>query len=200
MTAGPQEFRDALLSITPNLRAFSRSLCKARDVADDLVQDTLLKAWEKQDSLKEADRLLPWALTIMKNIFRAQLRRGKCMFEDIDGHFAEQLTDGSTPHLSAELQDLANAVDQLPNELSEVLILIFVNELTYEEAARLLACPVGTVKSRVSRARGQLTKLLGVEAGRNQVEAAVLPEALQQCLGAAFGSGRICSSSSHIFA
>lgn len=160
MTTCPKAFRNALLAVTPNLRAYARSLCGAPDLADDLVQDTLLKAWEKQHMLKETDRLLAWTMTIMRNHFRAQHRRGKFMVEDIDGGYTDSLYSSGDQETSCDLSDVANALEKLPAELREALVVVFVHELSYEEGARVLNCPTGTLKSRVSRARVQLAELL----------------------------------------
>lgn len=183
MNGSANEFRDALLDVTPNLRAYARSLCGAQDVADDLVQDALLKAWEKQDNLREMNRLLPWAMTIMRNIFRADLRRGKFMVEDVDGAYAESLYVDSNQDSNADCYDLAKAIELLSEDQREALIVIFVNELTYEEASEVLNCPVGTVKSRVNRGRAQLIKLLGWQSDREDEDAEVtLHTNLQACI------------------
>lgn len=161
------EFRDALLDVTPNLRAYARSLCGAADVADDLVQDTLLRAWEKQDTLKSPAKLKAWAMTILRNEFFAQCRRSKFSVDDADGQYADTLVESAHQEVSAELRDLSDVLAQMDEASRECLILIFVNELTYEEAAAVSGCPVGTMKSRVYRARGELCKKLGIEtAGR----------------------------------
>lgn len=163
MSANVSEFRDALLAITPNLRAYARSLCGAADAADDLVQDTLLRAWEKQDALKSQDKLQAWTMTIMRNEFFAQCRRSKFSVDDADGHYADSLVSNAQQEVSADLRDLADVLAKMDDSYRECLVLIFVNELSYEEAASVAGCPVGTMKSRVHRARTELCKKLGLE-------------------------------------
>ena len=187
MSTSAKIFRDALLEVTPQLRAYARSLCGAQDVADDLVQDTLLKAWEKQDSLREFSRLKAWAMTIMRNEFYGQCRHGKFMVEDADGHWAATLVSKAEQETAVDLRDLADAMTQIGTHQREALVLIFVNELSYEEAAKVADCPIGTMKSRVHRARIELAQELGWDAsGVKSSDDSQLPSAFDQCLVASF--------------
>lgn len=162
MSVSASEFRDALLEVTPNLRAYARSLCGAADVADDLVQDTLLRAWEKQDTLKDSDKLKAWTMTIMRNEFFAHCRRSKFSVNDVDGKYSETLVSKAHQETTADLRDLSDALADMDETYRECLVLIFVNELSYDEAASVAGCPVGTMKSRVHRARAELCKKLGL--------------------------------------
>lgn len=191
MSTSPKDFRDALLEITPQLRAYARSLCGAQDVADDLVQDTLLKAWEKQDLLREMDRLKAWAMTIMRNEFYGQCRKGKFIVEDADGHWADTLVSEAEQESVVDLRDLADALTKIGARQREALVLIFVNELSYEEAAKVADCPVGTMKSRVHRARIELAEELGWCTNEvNASDNSDLPSVFDQCLFASFAKAK----------
>ena len=155
-------FHDAILDIIPHLRAYARMLCRAEDVADDLVQDTLLKAWEKKDSIRDLRCLKYWALTILRNEFRAQWRRRKFMVEDENGYWADTLTIEPTQLAFLDLQDLARELYNIADIQREAIVLIFVNELSYEEASKVAGCPIGTMKSRVNRARKELSLRLDI--------------------------------------
>lgn len=191
MSAAPGEFRDALLEITPQLRAYALSLCGAIDVADDLVQDTLLKAWEKQESLRDFGRLKAWAMTILRNEFFGQRRQGKLIVEDAEGQWADTLVSNAHQEIAVDLRDLADALTNLDEHQREALVLIFVNELSYEEAAKVAGCPVGTMKSRVYRARNELLTELGWAAeGSSSDCTGVLMTTFDQCLAAGLSKAK----------
>ena len=162
MTSTPQQFRHDLLTFTPQLRAYARSLCRSSDKADDLLQDTLLRAWEKQDTLRDAGLLKPWSCAIMRNVFRSQQRYARFTVEDIDGKIANSVTVTGDQEAAMEMHDMNEALLAMPAEQREAIVLIFVSELSYEQAAALVGCAVGTMKSRVNRARRQLAGRLGI--------------------------------------
>ncbi|PZU64459.1 MAG: RNA polymerase subunit sigma, partial [Rhizobium sp.] len=137
-----------------NLRAFAISLIRSRDRADDLVQDTIMKAWAKQDSYQPGTNMRAWLVTILRNEFYSQIRKSGREVQD---------TDGPEQHGSVDLQDFRAALAKLPDDQREAILLIGASGFAYEEAAEICGCPVGTIKSRVSRARLRLQELLGIE-------------------------------------
>lgn len=153
-------FKDNILRAIPYLRAFARSLTRDRDRADDLVQEALLAAWEHKDSLRDVAKLRPWLLVILKNCFHASLRAGRREVNDEEGKLALQQAVLPEQTSSCLFKDVMSALNRLPEDHREVLVLIYVQQLTYEEASAIAGCPVGTIKSRLSRARNALLQLL----------------------------------------
>jgi RNA polymerase sigma-70 factor, ECF subfamily len=156
-------FKRDLLAVLPNLRAFAVSLCGSPDRADDLVQDTVLKAWGAQDSFRPGTNIRAWLFTILRNEFYSQMRRQKREVQDADGVYAERLAVHPSQIGALELQDFSNALKELPEVQREALLLVGASGFAYEEAAEICNCRVGTIKSRVSRARAHLQELLGIE-------------------------------------
>lgn len=152
--------RDLILAAIPSLRAFAMSLCRNTDRADDLVQDTLLRAFSHIDSFQPGTNMSAWLFTILRNHFRSEYRKRRREVEDVDGSFAEKLESqpNQTSHL--EFQELREALAKLPIEQREALILVGASGHSYQEAARVCHCAVGTIKSRVNRARTRLSELL----------------------------------------
>ena len=145
----------------PGLRAFAVSLTKNSVAADDLVQETLLKAWRSRQSFQTGSNLEAWLFTILRNTYYTIHRKRAREVEDVDGTHAAMLNLAPAQEDRLNLQDMQKALEQLPREQREVLLLIVVNDKTYEEAAAIMACKIGTVKSRASRARIRLAELLG---------------------------------------
>ncbi len=149
-------FRQGLLELIPFLRAFSRSLCGDRDLADDLAQEALTKAWQSRDSFRPGSNLKAWLFTILRNQFYSDRRRAWRQAPWDEGA-AERLPAASGEQTWAvQLSETARALRGLPNEQREALILVGAGGFSYEEAARICNCAVGTVKSRVARARKAL--------------------------------------------
>jgi RNA polymerase sigma-70 factor (ECF subfamily) len=157
--------KDALLALIPNLRAFAFSLCGNPGRADDLVQETLLKAWSHLDSFQEGTNLRAWLFTILRNSYISELRRRHREVEDSDGKKAASLSVAPAQQAHLDMLDLRKALDLLPPDQREALVLVGAAGMSYEEAAEITGCAVGTVKSRVNRARNKLTCLLGIESG-----------------------------------
>jgi RNA polymerase sigma-70 factor (ECF subfamily) len=155
--------RDLILAAVPSLRAFAISLCRNVDRADDLVQETLLRALSNIDSFQPGTNMSAWLFTILRNHFRSQYRKYWREVEDVDGSFAEKLESqpGQTSHL--EFQELRAALAKLPIDQREALILVGASGYSYQEAAKVCRCAVGTIKSRVNRARSRLSQLLLLE-------------------------------------
>ncbi|GLS49349.1 RNA polymerase sigma factor [Methylobacterium gnaphalii] len=156
------EMRSLLLGAIPALRAFAYSLTYDLDRSDDLVQDTLVKAWVKADSFQHGTNLTAWLFTILRNAFYSELRKRKREVGDADGVMAGKLTSLPAQEVSLELREFHEALDLLPSSQREALVLVGAQAFTYEEAAEICGVAVGTVKSRVSRARLRLTKALGM--------------------------------------
>lgn len=158
-----ENFRDGLLAAVPTLRAFAVSLAKNTDRADDLVQETLVKAWDKQDSFQPGTNLKAWLFTILRNEFYSQMRKRRCEVEDSDGSITARLSVHPSQDGSSDLTDFRKALALLPEDQREAIILIGASGFSYEEAAEICGCAVGTIKSRVSRARARLQEILSVD-------------------------------------
>lgn len=155
-----KDFRDGMLELIPFLRAFSRSLCGDRETADDLAQEALAKAWQSRDTFRAGSNLKAWLFTILRNQFYSDRRRAWRQAPWDEGA-AERVPSPKGEQLWAvHLSDTARALRQLPNEQREALILVGAGGFSYEDAAGICNCAVGTVKSRVARARKALVASL----------------------------------------
>jgi RNA polymerase sigma-70 factor, ECF subfamily len=155
--------RDELLVHIPSLRAFAVSLSGQIDRADDLVQETLVKAWRNLGSFTEGTNMRAWLFTILRNVYISDIRRRRREVQDTDGVFAEGVAVAPQQNGHMDLADFRKALTELPNEQREALILIGAAEFSYEEAAEISGCAVGTVKSRVNRARNALARRLNLD-------------------------------------
>lgn len=155
-------FKRDLLATLPSLRAFAFSLAGRHDKADDLVQDTIMKAWAKQESFELGTNIKAWLFTILRNEFYSQMRKRGREIQDSDGLFTERMSVHPSQYGHMDLVDFKSALDQLPSDQREAVILIGASGFAYEEAAEICGCAVGTMKSRVSRARTRLQELLKV--------------------------------------
>lgn len=154
-----------LAAALPKLRAFAISLSRDVVLADDLVQETLLKAWSHFDTFDPRSNLDAWLFTILRNTFYSGLRRSNREVSDPDGIAASTLSVEPRHEATLAYQDFQDAFDRLSPEHREVLVLVGVSGFTCEEVAETLGVAVGTVKSRASRARQQLARLLHLEEG-----------------------------------
>ena len=155
--------RDVMLAAVPSLRAFDISLCGSVDRADDLVQEALLRAWANLDSFEPGTNMPAWLFTILRNLFRSEYRKRRREVEDADGSYAESLTSLPNQSSHIEMTEFRKALDLLPTEQRESLILVGASGFSYEEAAKICGCAVGTIKSRVNRARRRLATILLIE-------------------------------------
>jgi RNA polymerase sigma-70 factor, ECF subfamily len=155
-------FKNDLLAAIPNLRAFAVSLTQNADKADDLVQETLVKAWDKHESFQMGTNLKAWLFTILRNEFYSQMRKRGREVQDSDGVMTERLAVHPAQHGLLDLEDFRGALEQLPQDQREAIILIGASGFSYEEAAEICGCAVGTIKSRVSRARNRLQEILKI--------------------------------------
>ena len=172
-------WRDSVVQLIPALRAFAWSLSHNSSDADDLVQDTLIKAWTNRDKFEPGTNLRAWLFTILRNTYYTAAVRRRREVRDETGKYAATLSTGPTQDWSLAIRALQAALAQLPDEHREALILVGAAGLTYEEAAEVCGCALGTIKSRVNRARARLLKLMEAEeafdtfAGDIQAPAAV---------------------------
>jgi RNA polymerase sigma-70 factor (ECF subfamily) len=155
--------RDDILASVPNLRAFAISLSGNADRADDLVQETLLRAIANIDSFQPGSNLPAWLFTILRNLFRSDYRKRRREVEDSDGSYAKTLKTQPSQNVHIEFEEFRAALDKLPQDQREALILVGASGFSYEEAAKICECAVGTIKSRVNRARTRLANELSIE-------------------------------------
>jgi RNA polymerase sigma-70 factor (ECF subfamily) len=155
--------KDQILASIPSLRAFAISLSGNVDRADDLVQETILRALANIHSFQPGTNLPAWLFTILRNLFRSEYRKRRREVEDADGSFAQTLKSNPDQIGRIEFQEFREALAQLPQDQREALILVGASGFSYEEAADICECAVGTIKSRVNRARSRLAKLLSVD-------------------------------------
>ena len=151
---------EELIAQTANLRAFARSLVHDPSRADDLVQETILKAWTNLDSFQKGTNMRAWLFTILRNTFYSDLRKHRREVEDVEGRYAARVSEKPAQHGVMEMRDFEAAFKTLPPDQREALTLVGASGLSYEEAAEICGCAIGTVKSRVNRARGKLAELL----------------------------------------
>lgn len=152
-----KEFKKALIEMTPHLRAFARALCGCTDRADDLAQEALLKAWAARHRYHAGTNFKAWTFTILRNQFYSETRRNRFHGEYDEGLADRVLYSPASQESVLELSDILRALTVIPPGYREALILVSVGGLSYEEVADICGIAVGTVKSRVSRARAMLT-------------------------------------------
>jgi RNA polymerase sigma-70 factor (ECF subfamily) len=158
------DFGDLLVKEIPRLRAYAFSLSGTSSAADDLVQETLVKAWANSASFQEGTNLRAWLVTILRNTHFTQYHKARREVSDEDGVYSGQLAVDGGQLSTLELHQVQEAINQLPTEQREILSMICVAELSYEETCEVLALPMGTVKSRLNRARARLAETLGLDA------------------------------------
>jgi RNA polymerase sigma-70 factor (ECF subfamily) len=163
---GNNSFLQEITALLPSLRAFGRSLCSDAVWADDLVQETMLKAWSNRGQFQVGSNLKAWLFTILRNQYYSELRHRKFEVEDPDGVCAATLSIAPDHDQKLELQDLSRALGQLPEDQREALLLVCASGLSYEQAAQVCDCAVGTIKSRIARGRDRLVSILGEENAR----------------------------------
>ena len=158
--AADKAFRDDLLAIIPQLRSFARGLCGNRDLADDLAQDAMTRAWAARSSYQQGTNFRAWIFMILRNQFYTTIRKNSRMVS-WDPEIAERLlVVDASQHDGINVEDVAHALQKLSVEQREVLMLIGANGLSYEEAAEVMGCAIGTIKSRLARGRVALSALI----------------------------------------
>jgi len=153
------DFETSLIALIPHLRAFAMTLCRSRELAQDLAQEALAKAWRARSSFQSGSNLKAWLFTILRNEFLTY-RRKVWRQTPWDEQAVASIPVSESQHWSSELSDIGRALYGLPIEQREALILITVGGFSYEEVTRICNCSVGTVKSRVFRARAALATML----------------------------------------
>lgn len=179
-------FKQELIEAIPHLRAFGRSLSGNADVADDLVQDTMVKAWAARERFKPGTSMRAWTFVILRNTFFSNMRRNKFK-GNYDELVAERILSSPAPQEDPiHLSDVQRALQELSFEQREAIILVGAGGYSYADAAEISGCALGTMKSRVSRARTALEAVL--EDGRFTDASTPLPAstttALEDIIGA----------------
>jgi RNA polymerase sigma-70 factor (ECF subfamily) len=162
------DFQHSLLAAIPHLRAFAIGLCGKTDGADDLVQETLLRAWANKTAFQPGTNLMAWLYTILRNAFYTEFRKRRHEVADTDGQFAAMLASRPSQESHIEFQDFRAALAKLPDDQREALLLVGSSGLSYEEAAQICDCALGTMKSRVYRARTRLAVMLSANTSERQ--------------------------------
>ena len=160
---GDTEWRNEVVAMSPALRAFAWSLSHNGSDADDLVQDTLIKAWSNRDKFEPGTNLRAWLFTILRNTYYTQVIRRRREVRDETGEYANNMRTPPTQDWSIAMRALQAGLAQLPDEHREALILVGAAGLSYEEAAEICGCALGTIKSRVNRARARLLKIMDAQ-------------------------------------
>jgi RNA polymerase sigma-70 factor, ECF subfamily len=166
------DWRDQVVALIPALRAFAWSISRNGSDADDLVQDTLIKAWSHRDKFETGTNLRAWLFTILRNTYYTAVVRRRREVRDEDDQHARSLTAAPTQEWGLALHALQAALNQLPPEHREALILVGAAGLSYEEAADICGCALGTIKSRVNRARNRLLKVMEIDHASDAITAA----------------------------
>ena len=170
------EFKSQMVALVPSLRAFARSLCGNPDMADDLAQEAMARAWKARASFTMGTNFRAWMFMILRNIFYTTIRKNSRM-TSWDPEIAERvLIEPATQHVGIELNDVQKALNKLPPVQREMLMLVAAEGVSYEEAATIAGCAIGTVKSRVARARAALLLLLEGRDIDNPDESQQLPK------------------------
>lgn len=189
-------FKRELTEVVPHLRAFARGLCGRPDMADDLVQEALLKAWAAQDRFEPGTSMRAWTFVILRNAYLTDMRRNRFRGEYDEGVAERILTAPAGQEEPLHLGDMHRALMTLPPERREALLLVGAGGFSYEEAASICGCAVGTIKSRVGRARAALTSMIeeGDIPDRSQDDPAAHRAILEELEEVAAGRGETAST------
>ena len=152
-----------MIALGPNLRAFAMSICGSADRADDLVQETMLRAITRIDSFQAGTNLGAWLTTILRNCFLSELRKRRNEVEDADGAYAHALRAAPEQQSSLEFKEFRAALREIPFNQREALLLVGAAGFSYEDTAMICQATTGTIKSRINRARSRLAALLSIE-------------------------------------
>ncbi|MDG3579173.1 sigma-70 family RNA polymerase sigma factor [Rhizobium sp. YJ-22] len=155
--------RDDIVKLIPALRAFARTFCRDPVDADDLVQETLVKALANLDKFEPGTRLKSWLFTIMRNTFYTRVKISSREVPGLENCASDSLRLDATQEWSARAREVEVAFSKLGDQYREILTLVVVLGESYETAAEICDCAIGTVKSRLNRARRQLLLELGEE-------------------------------------
>jgi RNA polymerase sigma-70 factor, ECF subfamily len=158
----PTAVEAEMVTMMPQLHAFAFSLCRNPDQANDLVQETLLRACNSRDSFESGTNLRAWLTTILRNQFYGEYRKRRREVQDNDGIYTETMVAQPGQLAYAQHAELLRALARLPREMREVLVLVGMHGASQAEAARISDCPIGTIKSRLHRARASLSAMLSI--------------------------------------
>ena len=153
-------FRAELVAMIPKLRGYAMALTRSSAEADDLVQDALLRAWRFRDGFQADGNMGAWMSKILRNTFYTSVRARAATVQDVDGKHAAQVACEPDQEWRLKHAELLRAISQLTDLTREALLLVVAQGMSYEEAAEISGCPVGTMKSRVNRGRERLAQLL----------------------------------------
>lgn len=154
--------REEIVTHLGPMRAFAISLTRNPSLADDMVQDALIKAWGNIDSFEPGTNMRAWLFTILRNTYYSHHRKRSREVEDVEGTLSEGLAQKPDHDGRLQMRDFATAFETLPEEQREALVLVGAGGFSYEEAAETCGVAVGTIKSRVNRGRARLVELLDV--------------------------------------
>jgi len=160
MTRDP---REEIVDHLPSLRAFALSLTRNGATADDIVQDTIVKAWSNIDKFEPGTNMRAWLFTILRNTYYSLHRKRSREVADVDGEYAAQLAEKPEHDGHLAMADFRAAFAELPEDQREVLVLVGALGFSYEEAADMCDCAVGTIKSRANRGRTRLAELMQLD-------------------------------------
>lgn len=152
--------REELVEHLPALRAFAMSLTRNAATADDMVQDAVEKAWVNFDKFEPGTNMRAWLFTILRNTYYSSRRKARREVEDPDGVFVGQLSEKPAHDGHLQMAEFRRAFARLPDEQREALTLVGASGFSYEDAAGMCGCAVGTIKSRANRARKRLAELM----------------------------------------
>lgn len=155
------DFKDTLIATMPAVRGFARTFERDAARADDLVQETMVKAWSSQDRFKQGTNMKAWLFTILRNIYISQYRKARREVDDADGALTDSLAVKGRQEGHMAFLDLRDSLAELPDDQREALIMVGASGLSYDEAADVIGVAPGTIKSRVSRGRAKLAELMG---------------------------------------
>jgi RNA polymerase sigma-70 factor, ECF subfamily len=181
------DMRTALLGAVPSLRAFAISLSGDVDRADDLVQDTLVRALANIHRFEPGTNLNAWLFNILRNLFHSEYRKRRREVEDPDGSYAASLRAAPDQQAHLDFTDLRAALGKLSHDQREALLLVGAQGFSYEDAANICGCAVGTIKSRVNRARKRLAELMFLDDADDLDTERLVAAALQGDVGQAVG-------------
>ena len=153
--------RDELVEHLPAMRAFAISLTRNGAIADDMVQDTLVKAWTNIEKFQVGTNMRAWLFTILRNTYYSSRRKANREVADVDGVFTDNLAEKPAHDGHMQMADFRKALALLKDEQREALLLVGASGFSYEEAPQMCGVAVGTIKSRTNRARAQLAEILG---------------------------------------
>ncbi len=170
LAPSPRGDEAAIVDLIPALRAFARTFCRNASDADDLVQETLTKGIANIDKFEPGTRMKSWLFTIMRNTFYTRVKISVREAPGLLDCASSRLVSEATQEWSAQSRDVKLAIERLPESQREVLVLIGVLGVSYEEAAEICNCAIGTVKSRLNRARATMLDLLGESSYKSVVE------------------------------